>query len=309
MKIKYVIMIIAIIFSNFYVFSESSELSVVNEKMQGITFNEEAYNSSLLSPVNGEVIKTEKNAESTSIVIKCTTSYYLNGVKSNSVYELIITNIADYIRSEKIDLETNLGLITNKTKIVARNTMLDPYMIRETTNPPQKIGDYYYFVPSWINPTRTDTLSFRQVDSFENAVIDFYTRWKSENDTNEKSFATIHYFPNLDRIRVKIKLNQYPTVAKRTPALGLTETTYYGRSIFILENVIDSKCEYKPVLYWQKGFDSYLRKEYNLNDDIYIYCSIYTLDHINKKIVICVRDFSKVSDEEIIGKRIKDFSQ
>jgi hypothetical protein len=212
---------------------------------------------------------------------------------------LIIANFSNYTVTETVNEGQQIGTIDKNTYIIARTKTLDDYFIRQTDYIPIKYEGYYYYSPEWLVSQATATLSYRQVDSFENAIIDFYNRWKNEDDSNDKTDATIHHFPMYDRIRVKMSLKSYPTPVEKSAGLDITELTYYKPGLFTSQIKYPVKCSYTPIIYWQNGFDKYLKDEYKLGDDIYIYCCIDSLDHKKKQIVVCVRDFSLISDEDI----------
>jgi hypothetical protein len=293
-----------IILNSYAVYSDIFPFPNNYENVPNLNYPTQAYNQPLTSPVSGKVIKREDHGDITTISIACTDSYYLNGILNQCNYELIISGIKNFVGAQAVSNNQQLGTITDRTLITSRSNVIEPYMLRLTDRPPVKIDQSYYFTPSWFIQSNSQFLSFRQVMSFEDAINDFYTRWKNEDDSKSDSFATIHYFPEKDRIRIKIKLENYPINALRSPALGLTEMRFYGSNLFIYENSIPSKCEYQPVIYWQKGFLDFIKSEYRIGDDIYIYCSIYTLDHQNKRIIVCAREFSLHSDEEIIDERM-----
>ena len=57
---------------------------------------------------------------------------------------------------------------------------IDEFMIRSTNSVPGRRLGHWFVSPWWIVPTATVYLSFRQVDSFEAAVQDFYGRLFAE---------------------------------------------------------------------------------------------------------------------------------
>jgi hypothetical protein len=303
MKQTHFCIIACLLLGSYGLFADTPYFPQNYENIPLLSYPQQAYTQPLASPVAGTIIKKDTRENSTSIAILCSDSYYYDGKLEKCKYELLITGIQDFIDTQTVDVNQNIGTITDKTIITSRSTSIDPYMLRLTNQPPVHIDEYYYYAPAWLIQSNTNSLSFRQVNSLEEAVLDFYNRWKIEADNEKNSYATIHYFPDKDRIRVKMQLDSYPEDAVRTPALGLTEMSYYRSNMFVYENTIKSACEYQPVIYWQKDFQDFLVNEYKLGDDIYIYCSIYTLDHQNKKIVICARDFALESDEMIIAER------
>jgi hypothetical protein len=292
----------------FMVFSQNSEFPRNFDDLPCYGYSDASVDQDLISPVSGEIVDVETNDNLSIISIECSHDYYLNGSKQIVTYEILISGIIDFVNIKNVEEGAIIGKVSFDTKIVSRSKILDPYMIRLTSVAPFKLDSFYYYAPSWLIPTNTSYLSFRQVDSLEDAVIDFYNRWNNEEEEKADKGATLHHFPEYDRIRVKIKLEEYPSQLVPNTGLGLTVMTYYGNAQFVYENKIESNCKYKPVIYWQKGFLDYLKDEYTLGNDIYIYCSIFALDHDVRKIVICARDFTLKSDEEIIKERISEIT-
>jgi hypothetical protein len=307
---KHIFILVFLIMSN-VTFLFADQTQTIPDSISGVpslSYPEEYAGKPLFSPISGKVITKQENIQ-VSISIESNISYYLYGKEMDIPYELIIANFLNPTFSTTINANQQLGTIDKKTYIIARVKTLDDFFIRQSDYSPIKIDDYYYFSPEWLIPKNTAFLSFRQVDSFENAINDFYNRWKNEEDSTDKSDATIHYFPNLDRIRVKLSLNAYPKAAEQTAGLHITEMSYYQPGLFVSEIKYPVKCPYTPIIYWQKGFDEYLKQEYKLGDEVYIYCSIYSLDHKRKEITVCARDFSLISDEDIIKKRRENIKE
>jgi len=62
---------------------------------------------------------------------------------------------------------------------------------------------------------------------------------------------------------------------------------------------------YAVVLFWQAGFDKYLQDEYTLTTPLWIFGNILTLDHVKKRIIVFVRDFSIESLEDKYTKKVE----
>jgi hypothetical protein len=163
-------------------------------------------------------------------------------------------------------------------------------------------NNFWWFSPDWILSTVISVLSYRPVLSLEAAVDDFYQRWAQEHQ--EKVGATLHFFPALDRVRVKFALDEYPEKADRSSSLLLTEGSFYKKTgIFTLQNFVDLPTEYDVMLYWQNRFDEYLKNEYKLGSPIWLYCNILTLDHDRNLILVCVSEFALTANETIVEER------
>ncbi len=240
------------------------------------------------------------------LVLEASQSYYLNGSEQTLEYDFIFGGLKDLQVSPGDSIETGqvLATATSDSYITARHKDLADFMIRMSEYRPVELDGFWYFSPSWIMPQVTRWLSFRQVPDFEAAVEDFYNRWAVEE--NEARGVTIHYFPNLDRIRGVVSFNDYPVVAERTEAVSIVEQAYYSNQhAFVLRNVLEGfqVDGHSVVLMWQKNFDQFLQEEYTPGEDIYLYCSIYVIDHENSEIVVFIRDFSFKDDESVIQSR------
>lgn len=285
----------------------AADFGLFTEEMPGLKYAEKLIGQVLRSPVKGQVKSRESRDGLTNLEILCQESYYLEGKLKSIKYLVWIVGIQNCTAGDEVKEGENLGLVTAQSKLTSVFPSLEDFPVRLTQSYPKKNKDFYFFTPNWLVATSTNFLSFRQVDSFESAVLEFFKRWQKESEEGQPATSTIHYYPEYDRIRAKIKLDSYPVEAQRIPALNLTELTFYKPGLFVFENSLTSSAPYQPILYWQKGFLEYLQKEYTLGQEIYIYCSLYALDHANKKVIVCVRDFSLETDEEKIKQRLADF--
>lgn len=276
-------------------------------KFNVLSYRSDAAGKELKCPVDGKIIKEKKSGDKTTILISCVHSYYWKGKKETCNYELIIYNIKNYIKSSEVKYGNTIGVIENDTALLGRCNKADPYLILGSAFPALFYKKNYYFQPGWLNQT-TDTLSYRQVTSFEECVNDYYSRWKSEleENDNEQRYNSLFNYPDLDSISFKIKLEKYPVSLNNKGSLGITSMSYFGRNIWETFTLIDSKCEYTPVLCWQYNFKSYLESEYQLGTDLYIYGKFLALDHVEKRIIFNVRDFLIQSEEEKYEERLKD---
>lgn len=271
------------------------------------TYAKAVEGSALLSPVDGYLRYEERDELGLSrAIIETSQEYYLDGKKLKMSYELAIGGLSSVDAEEgPIQAGDRVGTMSATPYISSRSAELDPFMLRQADSAPASYKGLWWFAPAWLLPNSMQWLSFRQVPSLEAAIEDFYRRWADEEVENpEELSVTIHHFPDLDRIRVRFTLDSYPVAAQATQALLLTERNFYGRpGIFTLQNFLDLDAEFDAMIYWQKGFDGFLKDEYELGSPLWLYCSIFTLDHENGLIVVCVRDFSLVSDEEVIATR------
>ncbi|AYV57059.1 hypothetical protein CH370_02275 [Leptospira kmetyi] len=267
-------------------------------------------NVSVVSDLDGKIQSIQKNENGQyDVSVQTSRQSYLNNRIETNAYEMVYGNLSKIestlILEQEVQRGTPIGTGTPDSYVTARSKTLLPFMVRLSERQPVKQNDFWYFSPDWMFSHKTDFLSFRPVPSFEEALKDFYHRWEVEKE--EKKGFTIHHHPDLDRIRFSVKLNQYPKTLTETFSLTFTEKQFYGKeNLFVFENKLDEFkiSGYTPVIYWQSGFDKHLKEEYILKNTLYVYASIYTIDHEKKLILICARDFALSPDEKVIGDRI-----
>ena len=273
-----------------------------------LSYREGSVGKDLSCPVDGKIIKQQKTKGKTTIVISCSHSYYWKGKEEICDYELIIYNIKDFKKSTEAKRGDIIGSISDDTVLLGRCKKADPYLILGSSFPAFLYKGVYYIQPGWLNQT-TDTLSYRQVDSFEDCVNDYFARWESElenkdNVKGEERINSLFNYPELDSISFKMQLKELPKELSSYGSIGFISASYFGRNIWESFTLVDSKCKYTPVLCWQYNFKSYLEAEYKVGDDLYIYGTFLALDHMEKRIIFNVRDFVIRSEEEIYAERL-----
>lgn len=277
-------------------------------KFKVLTYRPEAAGTELNCPVNGKIINEQKNGDKTTILISCVHNYYWKGKEESCNYELIIYNIKNFNKSSEVKTGDIIGYIEKDTAILGRCKKADPYLILGSRSPALIYKKTYYYQPGWLNQT-TDTLLYRQVTSFEDCVNDYYSRWKSELEeeyVEQRNYYNSLFSSDLDSICFKIKLEEYPKSINAKGTLGLTSMNYFGKNIWETYTFVASKCEYTPILCWQYNFRSYLESEYKLGEDLYLYGTFLALDHVEKRIIFNVRDFTIKSEEDRYEERLKD---
>jgi hypothetical protein len=115
------------------------------------------------------------------------------------------------------------------------------------------------------------------------------------------------YYPNTIRHSFKTRLAEYPrqltNIEKQR--VSIFENMFY-RNVNIITHITEIYAgEYKYFLCWQNGFDQYLKKEYTLNDDIWIYGAVVTYSIWDKCGYFFIRDFSLESLEKKYENRLK----
>ena len=280
-------------------------------KFSVLPYSQNAIGKDLPAPETATIVKEKKSGKKTTIVLSCSHDYFWKGKAETCKYELIIFNIEDYQKKKEVTKGDVLGKIASDTVLLGRCKTPDPYLVISSSQPASLYKKNYYFMPGWLTRT-TDTLFYRQVESFEDCVKDYYARWQSELEEGEENkvrYNSLFNYPELDSISFKTKLNELPGTLNSYGSIGVTSASYFGQNIWETFTLVDSECEYTPVLCWQYNFKSYLESEYQLGSDIYIYGTFLALDHIEKRIIFNVRDFLVYSEEEEYEKRVNDIQE
>lgn len=246
------------------------------------------------------------------IVISTKYTYYYKGNTVSLEYFLVFGGMEELYKNmgDEVDLGENLGLASTDSYLTAYSNNLDDFMLRMTEDKAVNYNNLWYFTPNWLISRGTAWLTFKPVNSFKTALDGYYNRVILEGK-NSSGTQIFHYEP-FDRIRFKTKLDTYPVVANTGSSIKEIEEKYYrDQEVFVLESEYKEYKvnDYSVKIYWQNKFDEYLINEYQLGDELYIYGSIYAFDHDKKEILICVRDFSLQSDEEIIAQKRKQLDQ
>jgi len=259
------------------------------------------------SPVAGRLASVEQDEfGGLRVVLESAVTYYFEGELRQISYDMVFGGLASAARETgSVEQGETIGIGTEDSYLAVRSPDLDPWMIRSAPKP-MYYGGYWWFVPEWIDPNLTQWLTYRPVESLLDAVEDFYRRWEDEHNDPGPSY-TIHHYPDLDRIRVKTVLRSFPIPLESSMAIEHTENYFYGSTGHIkFASDAGRVAAHSVVLCWQSGFDQWLREEYSLGDPIWIYCSIYTIDHEYRRILVFVRDFALAPDEEIVLSRIQE---
>ncbi|PKA22642.1 hypothetical protein [Leptospira levettii] len=310
MKIKIIKLTIFFFFFTSVSHSQNLELTDSGFNLPSLIY-QNSRNNNINSDVDGIVSKIIKNKDDKYLVfIKTKTSYFYKNNLSVENYDLIYGNIEKvYIKeNDKINYGTAIGLCEPECFVTSSFEKLSPFPIRLSQRKAIKFDNYYFFTPDWINKYNTNFLSFRSISSLQNFLNDYFNRWKDEND--DPSDFTVFHTNSIDRIRFQINLSEYPKEILRTEGLFHTEHQIYSTpDLFFTESIITKyKIQgYSPVIFWQKNYDTYLKEEYKLNSPLFVYASVTTIDHINKRIYICARDFTQSDDEKVVNDRLNQY--
>lgn len=255
------------------------------------------------------------------LVVSVPYTYYFEGLKEEVFYELIISNINlnSEIASLPLYAEIKQGTVigvaaADNPGIMFRSVLnREPNLVIDGKHIPLENGTYTYYDASSLMPTTPKFLTFMPVTS-KRDEIEFWDYPETLEHINNASLENpdgrdhITRFPFF-QIMVKSKLSAYPEqILKNSMNDILLQNQFYPNctSEFVLD------FDGVPFhLMFQQGFDGFLREEYTLNDDIYLYLSF--LFGKNGQLYFYVRDYTLESPEEkyeritnIIETRLKE---
>ncbi|AEE17983.1 hypothetical protein Trebr_2579 [Treponema brennaborense DSM 12168] len=261
----------------------------------------------ILLPVSGMVQFTNKennsafpvdipeNLKEDYICIVFPSVYYYGGEEMNSFYELVFFNVelkSDLDTGSILPVNTVIGTAKADTVcVMLRCIYLDPNLVLLSQNVPRRFGRYWYYGLEYFSPNVMRFLDYQTLDNADQK-IDFggTGQPQSLNDMVNMSNAqedVICTYPPTSFI-IKTKLDKYPEIKDESPAI-FDSCTH------------EMKIDFDGVplrLFFYQGYDYYLREEYQLNNDIYLYINI--LYEINREVFCYVRDFSLQSPEDIV---------
>ncbi len=271
-----------------------------------LSWNSPVPGTQVKSPSAGTVVAIEKDEFGLSrVAIAVEQPYFWTDGERVCAYELVIGGLDSVaLGLGPVEAGAVLGAMGETPYLAARSETLDPWLVRSTDELPQDYLGAWWFRPDWLLGRDTAFLSFRPVESFEAAIEDFYRRWAIEGE--EARGSTIHYFPDLDRVRAPFHLEGLPVPAMSSMGLFQAEAWFFrSPGLYVLESRVDLDQAYDATIYWQKGFDAYLRDEYEPGSELWLYGSVVVLDHESRRILFFARDFQLADDETVVSRRLE----
>jgi hypothetical protein len=276
------------------------------EEFPSIPFN--APNGNVMSPIVGKIINNPLSADAQSIfgnniVFNNNINYVFYGKENTADYFIMIYNFNKTIENTTdIEMGDIIGKsLTSDPLLLVFCKTLDPYLIVNCRNKPFYYEGFYWFEGAFLFPNgNTNWFSFNPVDNRDDPFVQVAKHVVSEA-------PGLNFYPNTIRLRLKINLTEYPRQLTQNEKQRLTtvENWYYRRND-ILSHVSEFYVgEYKYFLCWQRGFDQYIAKEYQLNNDIWIYGALVSYSVWDERGYFFIRDFSLASLEEEYETRIK----
>ncbi len=260
------------------------------------------------SPVDGRVVQAPNLPKEfgESLVVEQRQDYELYGKKRQVTYWIVLYNFQ--LSGNELQTVTKNQTIgkTNATgmKLAVCSDRLDDFFLLMSNQLPVYYAGRYWFLPSFmVSSSSTAYLSFRAIDDINKALL------VVAKDATESGPGYVFY-PGY-KVRFSTKLSAYPrdlTDAERTNLRGY-EMQYYGQtgvSKYATDMVVDG---FKFLLCWQTGFDKYLKNEYVLGNQLWIFGGIVTYDAWNKVGYLFVRDFSLKPVEEMLQRNLKALGQ
>lgn len=244
-------------------------------------------------------------------------SYYYNGQKEEVYYEMLFRNIDlkpelrdmpvfSYIKAGDV---IGTASADNPEITIRTENGLDPNLLLDSNVAPVDVGDYTYFSAATLTSTSPKYLSFQPVSSRKDE-IEFWDYPESLESLTNKSLetqdgkATFQSFPNFG-ILVKTQLSAYPEPIHTTSSTDL-----------LLRNQFYSQCETELTfefdglpfhIVFQPKFLDYLKDEYKLGDDIYLFLN--GLYSSNGVLTLYVREFSILSPEELYENKVESLKK
>ena len=271
------------------------------------------------SPVYGKIVQKgnkglPKCFDKNTIVIEYENVYWYEKQEHRTNYQVIISGVkfSKEIKAASVNSEIKYGDLigtaaVSPAMINIRSKDFDIFLTEVTNVCPEFEDGWYYFgIDSFLN-TSPKFLSFLPADS-KDTVIDFPDYPESigqlmENvrkSYKENSGLNISSFTGF-QICIKTRLSEYPSAVT---SKSVTETIYQKKLFPNCPFVLSIKFDGVPMrLYFQNGFDQYLKDEYKPGKIIYLY--LYTNVIINGEYWCYVRDFSLKSHDEIAAQKME----
>ena len=260
----------------------------------------------LRTPFAGKVVNDSFNYKELDIfngrlIIQMEAKYVLYEKEHNINYYVLIFDFNKSLNDgASVTVGDIIGSLDNrKAKLVVFSESLEPYLINHSNEYPVFYGGYYWFSAAFMtSPGSARWLSFDPVNNMEAELIEIADHVASEP-------------PGLSLynkwVRFKVKLAEYPREIseEEMKSISYYERIGYGRNglTFYISEI--GAGDYNYLLCWQKGFLDYLKKEYSLNDEMWLYGVISTYDVWSGKGLIFIRDFTLVSMEEMYEGKLK----
>ena len=274
------------------------------------------------SPVTGTIYQIGNENlppefDNNTIIITFPNTYYYDGQKQIVEYQLIISGVKVFdsyknAGNRQIKEEDVIGTATaSPVTLNIRCKDFDPYLIDVSAVPPELELGWYYFGIDMFLPTSSKLLDFQPIFSktdeidfwdYPDTLENLYTQ-AVERDTEDRQ---VHFssFP-MFQICLSTELSTYPQTAdfftgSPSPAVGLIVKKYFSNCPYMIQHNFDGI----PLrLYFQNGFDQYLKEEYTIGNKIYLYTSVIFV--LNGEFYCYVRDFTLETPKDTVLEKMQ----
>ena len=288
-----------------------NKIMVINGKSDMIHFPASMYNAPpdklFRSHFAGKVVDSQTQREKLNIfndklVIQMETDYvFYNESKKLKYYVMVYDFKSTVTEGVTVKPGDVIGQVDNRiAKVLVFSETLDPYLVISSNRPPVFYNGYYWFSPAFLSSAGTARwLTFDPVDNIGTELSEIAVHVKQE-------------VPGLSlydkRIRFLTKLPQFPRniTDDERKSIQAYERILYGRNGVVANISEINSGGYKFLLCWQNGFLDHLKKEYVLNNDIWLYGVVLTYNAWEEKGYIFLRDFTLVSPETIYEARLNE---
>lgn len=224
--------------------------------------------------------------------IKASAKYYFDGEYRTSEYEVLYVDVELNTKNKTVKKGDVIGTASgNQYNITIRSKIIDPYLVGCSNILPKKIDGYYYFLPGMLLSNVMKYFEYMPLNDDELFGMYKHVTEPEENDEDWAPGVALFEWHNL----VETTLSEYPAKVESYSIAGVP-----------IESAM--LIDYKGIklrLNFQRGFLDYLKNEYKLNDKIYLYLVITSMDYFSKEVDCYVRDFSLKSPTEIVKQNIK----
>jgi hypothetical protein len=238
----------------------------------------------------------------TNVVYRLSSAYELYDKEHTAEYYAVLfdfTKTADITSSMK-DGDVIGKIDGSDPKLLVFCRTIDPYLVINCERSPYYYDGFYWFYPAFLfRSGDTVWLSFAPADNIDDVLIVI-----AEHVRDDPPGFT--YYPSV-RVRFKTQLAEYPrplTDIEKGRIAGY-ESRFYRREGLSTHATERYAGGYQYLLCWQEGFDEYLKNEYTLNDDIWIYGSVVTYDVWVKCGYLFIRDFKEETLENMYEERLE----
>jgi hypothetical protein len=241
-----------------------------------------------------------------SCTLEITREYFFQGGKRTVTYQLIVGNLKEIVaKPGPVKSSSALGTAgRDQPKFVVRSAGLDPYLVSMADSVPVKASGAWWFSASFLFNGVTDKLSFLEIPEIDSHVRDMGDHVLSEPD------VAMQFFPQ-ERFRFVTKLPGYPDAldpAEASAVAALEKLFYQKQGVIKFAQTIPTK-KYALRLFWQAGFDKYLKDEYVPGQPLWLYGNLVTFNSAAGECWFFIRDFTLRSAEQSVQDRLAQINQ